>query len=194
MHFSRKFPIWVEINYYRSICLNCFKVCYDVLCIMFFSIGSPDLGKSIVKNTQLEVTVNDDKKLTSLARAVRQPPIKQQNSPPAAIGGQLPTGSTRNVAVKDRRSAGYTCYHCEASYRYPGHLRQHIEKLHHGEMPYKCSTCGFQFACLNDIEAHMLEIHLSKSPFTPATGDTPEGNVTNGEICRWVAGCSVCNF
>ena len=56
----------------------------------------------------------------------------------------------------------YTCYMCDRSYKFLGHLKGHMKNVHPGhaaETPYKCTTCDVGFECLWGIEQHVLEMH-----------------------------------
>lgn len=66
---------------------------------------------------------------------------------------------TRSIHNKERP---YACQHCKKSFSTASSLISHT-RYHLNERPFLCSTCGRRFILKNQLNVHLLRVHVPKN-------------------------------
>ena len=59
----------------------------------------------------------------------------------------------------------YKCSLCDNSFSQKSNLKMHIDSVHEGKKPYKCSLCGNSFSRKEHLKIHIDSVHEGKKPY-----------------------------
>jgi len=58
----------------------------------------------------------------------------------------------------------HKCSICDQSFSQKGHLKEHTDSVHEGKKPHKCSICGQSFSKKGQLKQHTDTVHEGKKP------------------------------